>query len=340
MAQKKRSLNQSVAVIAVLTVLLILAGALLIRKEFMPNVLGTENVTPPQAPIETWLWDSPTHISASDLNVLISNAKANHVTTIYITIDEYIDIYELPDPAVKQTRMAQFNESLKNFIQVAQSNGISVQGLAGAPTWANSTYSYIPPIFITYVNEFNTANQGVAHLDGMQFDIEFYNQSGFDRNKQAKTKEYLDLVSRLVQQTKSAQTNIKLGFATPFWLDSNIPSFKYNGKKKTADKHLYDILNNYSYSYVAIMDYRNYADGIDGSINNIKDEMDYAKNTATNVSILVGQETGNEQPAKITFYGLGKDKMYTEMNKVYDYYRTNPNFKGFAINNLNTFISL
>ena len=63
------------------------------------------------------------------------------------------------------------------------------------------------------------------------------------------------------------------------------------------------------------MDYRNIADGNDGSIENAQTDIKYISENCPDLQFIIGQETSNVSPSKITFYGTSK-KYFKEENYI------------------------
>lgn len=285
-----------------------------------------------------WYWESPESADVSQYSLLLEKAHKNSINTIYLSIDGYLDLVELKDSAEKTQMLNWFNNNVIAFITKAQENHIAVQALAGATNWVTDDYAYIPPLFLTYVQQFNQAHPSTP-FEGIQYDIEFYNDPSYGENKVLYSQKYIQLLTTLVQQ--STQTpSLKLGFAIPFWFDSNVPMIPINSQSKLLYQHLFDVLDTYENSYVAIMDYRNYTDGEDGAINLIKNEFDYLASENKSVDIIIGQETTNVEPAKITFYGMSKSKLHKNMQLIYKQYASHSSMKGFAIHDLEGFLQL
>jgi len=92
------------------------------------------------------------------------------------------------------------------------------------------------------------------------------------------------------------------------------------------------------YDYVAIMDYRNHAEGSDGILAHAAEELAYAD--AHGKTVVIGLETGDAEPAKVTFHGLGPAVLDREMNRAERQFRTSPSFRGFALHHLRTWMRL
>ncbi|GFZ82806.1 hypothetical protein GCM10008018_30850 [Paenibacillus marchantiophytorum] len=71
---------------------------------------------------------------------------------------------------------------------------------------------------------------------------------------------------------------------------------------------------------VAIMDYRDYAEGADGIIANAQYEINYA--TSVGKKVIIGVETYDVpgSPGFVTFYQEGENYMNQELTKVLSYY--------------------
>ncbi len=285
----------------------------------------------------SWLWASPNNMTSASMQSYLSFAKSRNIKTVYMDIDPYVGISAITDPTTRTQQINAFNASVNSFITMAQSYNIKVQGLAGDTDWANSTHNYLSPMLVDYILNYNIAHPS-APFDGMSFDIEFYNLSDFSANQITYSTNYLNLVSNLIIKVNNTNSNIKLSFAVPFWLDEDgpIPAFTYNGQSKLLAYHFLDVLNtmNNHGGQMLIMAYRNYADGIDGTIALSKNEINYAGVNAKNTSIFVGQDVANDTPSKITFYGLGQTTFNTEVAKINSAFATNPTYRGIAIEEL------
>lgn len=175
------------------------------------------------------------------------------------------------------------------------------------------------------------------------FDIESYNVEGAANSNIMS--DYLKTINELSTSFErlNQDNNLEIGFAVPFWLDGTNKEFSqllWNGKKKNVVFHVIDILNKIRNSSIIVMDYRNYLDGEDGIINNISQEVAYIKDSAPNVSIIVGFETVEIEPAKITFYSKSKRDVIDAFNKVVEYYNDGSVVKGVAIHTMDSFLEL
>lgn len=294
--------------------------------------------------IGAWLWKSPQDLNEQDIKNIFEFCNEEGIDTIYLSLDRYLDINEIKDDNLKNLKIGEFESSLKEFLFKASQYEIKVQALGGNKEWARTENHKMPLQLLDFVINFN--NKNIIKFDGIQFDIEPYGLSDYNKNKVLIWKSYLFLLEEIFQKNKIKQTqnNFMIGFAIPFWLDNennNLTNFSWkNQSSKPIGYHIFDILNNQKNAYVVIMSYRNFADGNDGSIQHSQSEIEYAENYAKNVSIIIGQETEKNEIQKVTFHGLSKQNLENEIQKIINSYKNKNVFKGIAINNILSFMKM
>jgi hypothetical protein len=303
----------------------------------------------PQYDMAAWEWRGPDSFAPDSLTTNINFAAAENIRTIYINIGKITDINEIADPAAKAKALADFNAAMRTYIQEAHRSGIEVHGLAGSVQWSEPDYRYLPLQLMDYVGAYNTSVSLEERLDGMQFDIESYNDRRFDRSRETKVANltnYLttadELHDRLVELQKT-QPDLKLGFAIPYWFDNQnnkVPDLDYEGNIKPVGYHLMDILNRSEGGYIALMDYTNRAGGSNGSIKRAENEMKYLQEKARNVHMVIGQLMGTAKPKSSTFSGQKPDYIYKQLGLLNSAYESNPNYDGIAVHDLKTFKKL
>jgi hypothetical protein len=102
---------------------------------------------------------------------------------------------------------------------------------------------------------------------------------------------------------KEDATGMVYGVDIPFWFDEDVPPMplQYNNQSKDLSRHLIDLVDN-----VGIMDYRNFAGGMDGIITHGLGEVEYASKMGK--KIYIGLETYRDTPSPTTFvYGISED---------------------------------
>lgn len=327
-----------------LTLVFILFSLLILVFRYFPDYYNNREgeLTFPQGyEIGIWEWRVPTDF---DIKKSLNLLKADGITTVYLNIGEYIDIYELKE----KEKIDIFNNAVKNYIEFANRYGIKVHALAGGPLWSKSSHDYLPNLIIDYVSEFNQQNPQMS-FDGIQFDIESYNQSEFNANKIAIMVEYLSMSENIINKFKEFQDkqrlsdNMKLGFAVPYWFDGEnnyMPTVNWKGEIKSVFNHLANRLNRLRNGYFVIMAYRNSVDGEDGSVAISIHEIKFTNQYMPKINIFVGQETTNINPPKITFFNKNKKDVKKAAQDIAAAFEKYPNFKGISINDVEHYSKL
>lgn len=278
-----------------------------------------------------------------------SDLQSRGVTAAYMDVGGYVDVYEMPDGIEKRRAIEDFNAGTKRYLVCAQENGIAVHALAGNADWGNASHRYLNRIILEYVQDFNLSNPDTA-FQGVQFDIEPYIQEGFSaETSDAIFVQYLDTVEEITSafielQTRLAQFGpMKLGFVIPYWFDEHdeyARKVSWKGEETYVFYHVLYRLSRVQNGYLAIMAYRNFAEGPDGVIGHIQNQLGFSQHSAPGVKVIIGQETSNVDPKKITYFGKSFADMVEEVKKIGLKFENSPNVAGFAFNNADSFLEL
>lgn len=355
--------KSTIAIIAIIVVLI--ATALLFWKTRSPvpspplsNKQSTSagtgkdepKITPPSAQkalntsaanLSAWVWDSPDIFTKDDLVKMFQLAQNEKITMIYLRMDDYAYIYGMKNNGKKTTRIKKLNNATRQFITLAREYGIKVQALGGDTGWADTSERSYPNHFFDGVLNYNNSNPK-AQFVGIQFDVESNNSAAYKTNKTQTLANYLDFVREMVNK-KPKNTNFAIGFTLPLLYgrqDKDVILNWQNYGSKLIAYHVFDILNRTSGGYAVLMDYRNYAAGKDGSIENAQNEIEYIFQNSPNIKIIIGQETTKVSPSKITFYDTSKQYFKGEVAKIINVYAQYPEFAGIAIHHLQSYIDL
>ena len=295
--------------------------------------------------IGAWVWKNPVDISTDTWNQWMAFCNKEGIRTIYLDIGTYTDIKDMHDTSAQQQRLDAFTTQLRLLVAIASQRGIKVQGLAGYNTWANPASYYIPEELVTFVTQYNQESQPESRLSGMQFDIEPYQQSTFEvaGNRPEILKNYLRLLDRLISQMQNQAPNLAFGVTVPYWLDGEsdrAQALFWNGKTQVPVYHVFDTLAEYPHAYAVILDYRDTAEGKNGSIQHATDELNYARSNTPNLKILIGQETSFTKPSSISFYGHSASEFKKALAALSNAFASNPTFGGFAIHHLESYFNM
>lgn len=281
-----------------------------------------------------WDWSNPLQKNQRALDDLSDFLYLHQLNAIYVNVDGYI---------VEGADTDQLDKTMYGYIKTLQKRGVAVFAAGGDVSWSNRENWGKPKALLAAVDRYNTTHPD-AQFAGVEFDIESYNQEGFASGSlTAKTlvlTDYLDMVDMLageVEVMNKAGKKLELGFAIPYWFDNqngNIPSVSWNGKTGPTLYHLLDRLNSIEKSNVVVMAYRNAARGNDGVIAHARTEVEYAQAKAPNVGIIIGQEVGDVEPAKITYYGETTTELSSQVKAIEEEFKNAKTLRGIAINDL------
>lgn len=302
-------------------------------RKLVPNVNSQPVELQTDKVVAAWVWEYPTQVKNYDN--LIDQAKREGINTLYIYIDEYIDIYELPVGAVRAERLEKYNNVLISALTKAKEENISVHALSGNPAYGYDSHSYIPPILLEHIFEFNRQNPD-TQFDGIQFDIEFYDDERFFDSTQEYMDFYLTMVDDIAQKTKQLnelyEDNLRLGWVIPFWFDD--PNNDY--MKEPIFGEIVESLSILENPYIVIMSYRNIVDGDDGVIAISEGEFKETKDTP--VKIVIAQEVSPNEETKITHYGKTRNEIKNALKEILEKESKYANFEGVALHDLDAFL--
>lgn len=291
-----------------------------------------------------WVWDAEVIRDYTKQDEFFTFCAQKNIRLIYQDVGD-----AFMDEASEGKKVSVKTEALAKFIFQAHKKGIKVHALDGDAPWAYAENHQIPLKRLQRALEFNKAVQPGERLDGFQFDIEPYLLKEF-KAKGAKWQnilvQYLSLASQIQEKVKASLPSFELGFAIPFWWDvqdTSVSQVTWKGVKKPVAYHLIDILDALPQAYVAIMAYRDFASGPDGSIRHSSDEMKYVKEHAQHVKVFIGQETGDvppPEPPKITFWQEGEAALARAETKLKDAFKDYTCFAGVAIHHYDSYRQL
>jgi hypothetical protein len=285
----------------------------------------------------TWLWTPIKYITPEYRDSIIAGSKKNGVNVIYLAIDSYLEIFTMIDGEEKDKAKIEFDNTLKDFIKVANDNGIKVDAVAGWQNWAEEGHLYKPGAVLDYVIAFNRENE--EKFRGFQYDVEVYLLPEYKTNKEEVLTNFLDLIDKSV--TKMNYSNLQFSVVIPeFYDDSTLETqvFKYKGKMRHTLEHLLNVLERRSGSKIIVMSYRNFANGEDGSIKISEDEVYVANNYSTKV--IIAQETGDFPPSYITFSRKSKTYFDSQVALIVKAFENEQSFGGIATHYVNTYLEL
>lgn len=277
-----------------------------------------------QAPRAVWVWEEDSYRLLDDeefRNDTMTFLERQRISTLYLYADEFQGRNVLAHEPGRYRRL----------IAALHGRGFRVYALLGSAPLR--TQEYVLPEkraaavrMFGDVLAFNSASEAASRFDGVNLDIEPYLLDDWSDQKPLRARQYLDLGAEFMRMKKAAgATTLAVGPAMPFWFDGI--DVEWNGTTRPLSAHTQDL-----YDYVAIMDYRNFAEGRDGIIAHGRDEIAHAN--AAGRKVVIGVETLDTTPPKITFFGKSLADLDEQLGLVECAFRTDPSFAGFAIHHL------
>lgn len=287
-----------------------------------------------------WVWNYPsqmnTAIGANQLRSLASKG----FNVIYMTIDDYIDIASLPDSSAKDAQKAAYFSTLSQVIQKANSLGMTVDAEAGWRDWAYQSNRWKGFALIDAMKEYNQKYPN-AKIRNFQYDVEPYLLPEYETNKDTVLADYVSFVDQSVQRLVGSDINLSLSI--PHFYDDKqawTPAFAYGGVTTYTFNHLLRILEKKPGSEILLMSYRDFFAGANGTqeISQVEIQEATAGHYATN--IIVGQETGNVDPAFVTFYGSTQTVVLNMLSTISSSFGSYANFGGTAVHYMDSFLAM
>ena len=273
------------------------------------------------APRAVWTWERDSYgmlESPAAAEAAFAFLKSRGVDTFYL----YADAYQ------GRNLLTAAPSRYQDFIANAHQRGFRVYALLGS-AYLN-TERYILPeqrreavAMLQRVLDYNAKAPEAARFDGINLDIEPHLLDQWDDATRAGLlHDFLDVSAEWMRMKQASGQRLAVGPAVPFWFDGI--DVRWRGTTKPASEHLADI-----YDYLALMDYRDHAEGRDGIIAHAEKEMAYAESAGK--SVVIGLELTPNELQKVTFNHRTEADLKREMAATEAAYGKSEAFAGFAL---------
>ena len=199
------------------------------------------------------------------------------------------------------------DEAFRSFARQAQRRGVELWATGGAPEW-----SMDPGRVGRWARE--VASSGV--FAGIVVDIEPYTLDDWDEARGSLTESYL----RGLARGRRAARGLPFLAAVPFWFDREASG---NGVATLLEATLQRT------DGIVVMAYRDHADGKDGILYHLVEELAAAE--AMGKPVVVAVHTARSALDKITFFEEGDEALERELAKVTAALADHPAFAGVAL---------
>lgn len=274
---------------------------------------------PSSRAVWTWERDSYAMLESRDAaEAAFDFLRGKRVDTIYL----YADAFEGRNLIADQPRR------YRAFIAQAHQRGFRVYALLGSAYLR--TERYVLPdhrkeamAMLKRVLDYNASAAAEERFDGANLDIEPHLLDEWnDASRVGLVRDFIDVSAAWMAMKKESGQTLAIGPAMPFWFDG-IP-VQWRGRTRPASEHFADL-----YDYVALMDYRDHAEGRDGIIAHAAEEMAYAEKIGKQV--VIGLELTPNELKKVTFNHLTEADLAREIAETEAAYGKSEAFDGFAL---------
>lgn len=242
----------------------------------------------------------------SDPQAVVTLATARGIGQLYAAVPPHVDT---------SPKLAE----LQQLVALADAAGLRVDALGGDPGWVDN------PAWV--VTNWLRPTLATGLFTGLHVDIEPYTTPAWTKNRKAVITKYLATLDTL--RTAAAGTAIEADI--PFWFD-----------EVAANGSTLDLEIMRRSDAVAVMAYRNHADGPDGTIALASAEV--AAGAQLGRPVRIGQETNvlgvDPTEVKQTFAGMTRTQMEVQLAAVTAAFSTSPTFAGLAIHDSRGYASL
>jgi hypothetical protein len=256
----------------------------------------------PAGPRAIWTWEGESYAmldSEGEAAQGIAFLKAKAVGTIYL----YADAWRGRNLIVSDP------QRYRRLLRRMHAAGLKVYALLGSGYL--QTERYVLPrhredavAMLRRVLDYNAQAAPEERFDGINLDIEPHILAEWASRKMELLANFVEMSDALMQVKAQSGQALPMGPAIPFWLDG--VQLEWHGQRKPVSQHVQDI-----YDYVALMDYRDHAEGGDGIVSHAMDELRYGE--AIGRPVLIGIETSPNEIRKLSFHHLGEADLEREL---------------------------
>lgn len=321
----------------------VVGASIVVPSETMPVVPAPQApVSPVTMPTEQpapsteneygmWVWESPADMSPAYIESLMTAVRTHGFTALYVTVDDYLAISSLPAGPAKEAKKQAYFDAIERLVIEAKKNQVAIDALAGAKDWAQPAMRYKAYAIVDMVLAYNAARSSNP-LRSLQYDVEPYLLSTYERNKATILTEFVALIDETSKRLGSS--TLRFAVTIPHFYDSAqawTPKITYQGVTTHTFTHLLRILDTRKDSTIILMSYRNFAEGKNGTIQISNVEVVEASAVPRSTKVIVGQEFGKVSPLYVTFFGKTRAYYESELAKVQSAFGEQSGFGGMAV---------
>lgn len=263
-----------------------------------------------------WVWDTSIEESQDETKDLAEFCVVEGIRTVFYSVSG----------APPERR-----ESLASFASSMHSGGIEVHALFGDARWGLPGEHRRALDVARSIHAYDDEASPAEKLDGIQDDSEVYTLATWAFNPFGMLEGYLELMGRI---SRLSSGRLTLGAAVPCWFTDEVTGGGKCGGTGTLGERLLEVLD-----YVALMSYRDSAEGPDGTISM---SLPFVEAAATaGKKAFVGQETQpGLVPPNISFHGMSEEYTRGEFAKIDAFFAGHPGYAGIAVHQYRSYRGL
>jgi hypothetical protein len=299
---------------------------------------GATSATAPGGERGAYEWDDSTWWPGpSAYATTLGHLQSLGITTIYVDITRAVTLVN-----DGSSQLSPFLSDFEQLVEEAGGCGMVVDAVGGDPTWA-TTDRKGPGQLLSAVAEVEAELPVTAPLDGVQFDVEPWALSGWHAHRGAYERDWLRFLRSTVSTWQSDGLSGRLGFTAPYWFDGvqgGAPKVMFDGTTTYPFQHALTVLSPLGSTVLNVMAYRNTTSGPNGTLALFDGDLNALTALGSRTMLLVGQETGDAQPAETTFYGLGCDALTTAEGQIATALDGEASYAGIAVDDVESLEAL
>jgi hypothetical protein len=267
----------------------------------------------------TWIWDLNGLLEGSEANIPeVKDFLLRHrVRTVYLHAGEDVEGSEKP--------------LFRSFIRQVGSAGVQVQALGGERNWALPEGRSGMYAFLDRIDSYNASVPQEERFAGIHLDVEPYSLPEWDKDQSEVVRQWKKTMNAAAEYARIH--SLQLGIDLPFWLDRIPASADDSGSSGKLDRWMMAMSDS-----VTLMSYRDKAEGADGVLALVKQELEDAQGSGAKV--LVGLNVAPDSEAKLTFDGEDAGRFRAVASRIRRAYAGNAGFGGIAVHDLAAWMRL
>ncbi|NUU78855.1 hypothetical protein [Paenibacillus xylanilyticus] len=285
--------------------LLLLIGGIIMTGFASPVEAGTDIRA-------AWVWQAKS-VQDDGGDELLANAAKHKINRLYVNVDMNLS-----------------NEVYRTFIAKASAAGIDVEALGGDPSWAVTGREAPMLRLASWVSEYNQGASVDERFDAIHLDIKPYVLPTWKEEAEPLVQSWVANMELLLDHMKQYEA-IAVNVDLPFWLDS----YTVAGTRTTDDADNVPLSRWFmeKFNHVTLLAYRDNAQGNNGIIQLIEQEMNWAD--ASGASVTVGVNTKPMPGEEFTsFAGKGAAQLESVMAEVAETLRDHTSYAGSAVHDI------